>query len=473
MGAHRHERMAGAGACTVPGVIIPFSPRTPPPDRPIPPPFAVIDVETTGFSPWLHDRVIEVAIVRMDPAKGILDEYCTLVNPNRDVGRSDIHGIRASDLLAAPTWKDIAGDVGDRVEDAILAAHNLRFDMGFLVSEFTRAGLPPPSLPGLCTLRLARDLVPESGSYKLQHCCVQAGIEHEDAHSALGDARATAHLLACYLAIARHRGIADLAALGCQGSPSAGWCTIPPSGRFLTRSDSARARDERSYLARLVEKLPPTPFDDPDEGAYLDLLDRVVEDRRVTAEESGVLLKTAQEWGLTRAKVFEAHHKYLSTLVRVALADGVVSSNERTDLELVCDLLGLHRAALDVLLSAGNDPAATALARTVERLSRAAAAHAPSTIAELRGRSVCFTGTFLARLHGEVVTREQVERLAMEAGMDVRKSVTKKLDLLVASDTESLSSKAKKARELGVHVIEESAFWRALGTPVEMDGRTR
>jgi DNA polymerase-3 subunit epsilon len=433
--------------------------------------YAVVDVETTGFSPWLHDRVVEIAIVRMDPDLGILDEYCTLVNPGRDVGRTDIHGIRASDVRDAPTWGEIAGDVGSRIHDAILAAHNLRFDQGFVVSEFKRVGVVPPSLPGLCTLRLARELAPENPSYKLRHCCAQAGIEHEDAHSALGDARATAHLLACYLAVARQRGIAELHELGCDGMPRGGWCTITPSGRSLTRDASARARDERSYLARLVEKLPPTPFEDPDEGSYLDLLDRVIEDRRVTPEESAALLQTAQEWGLTRAKVFEAHHKYLAGLVRAALADAVVTSTERTDLELVCDLLGLHRAALDALLAAGNDPTAKTLARAVERLARAAAAPPPATIADLRGRSVCFTGTFVARLRGQTVTREDVERLALEAGMDVRKSVTKKLDVLVASDAETMSSKAKRARELGVQVIEESAFWQALGTPVEMDRR--
>jgi DNA polymerase-3 subunit epsilon len=169
--------------------------------------------------------------------------------------------------------------------------------------------------------------------------------------------------------------------------------------------------------------------------------------------------------------VFEAHHKYLAGLVRAALADGVVTPTERSDLALVCDLLGLHRAALDALLAAANDPAAKTLARAVERLARAAAAPPPATIADLRGRSVCFTGTFVARLRGQTVTREDVERLALEAGMDVRQSVTKKLDVLVASDAETMSSKAKRARELGVQVIEESAFWQALGTPVEMDRR--
>src|SRR4029453_12392639 len=49
-------------------------------------PFAVIDTATTGFSPWLKDRVIEVAVVRFDLSGGIRDEFCTLVNPRRDVG---------------------------------------------------------------------------------------------------------------------------------------------------------------------------------------------------------------------------------------------------------------------------------------------------------------------------------------------------------------------------------------------------
>jgi DNA polymerase-3 subunit epsilon len=149
----------------------------------------------------------------------------------------------------------------------------------------------------------------------------------------------------------------------------------------------------------------------------------------------------------------------------------VITPSERSDLELVCDLLGLHRAALDALLAAGNDPSATMLSRAVERLSRAASAPPPATIMELRGRSVCFTGTFTGRLRGETVTRDLVERMASQAGMEVRRSVTKTLDLLVASDAESASSKARRARELGVQVIEETAFWLALGASVDMSRR--
>ena len=52
--------------------------------------------------------------------------------------------------------------------------------------------------------------------------------------------------------------------------------------------------------------------------------------------------------------------------------------------------------------------------------------------------------------------------------MDVKKSVTKKLDLLVSADVESLSSKARRAREAGIPVIDERAFWQALRVAVEI-----
>ena len=64
-------------------------------------PFAVIDVEATGIYPGGHDRIIEVAVVRMSPRFEIEDQWVTLVNPQRDVGRTDLHGIRAADLAGA------------------------------------------------------------------------------------------------------------------------------------------------------------------------------------------------------------------------------------------------------------------------------------------------------------------------------------------------------------------------------------
>src|SRR5262245_8123668 len=55
--------------------------------------FAVVDVETTGPLPERYDRIIEIAVLRTDHQGRVIDEYCSLVNPNRDVGSTRIHGI--------------------------------------------------------------------------------------------------------------------------------------------------------------------------------------------------------------------------------------------------------------------------------------------------------------------------------------------------------------------------------------------
>lgn len=63
--------------------------------------FAVTDVETTGLFPQAHDRIIEIAIVRVDAEGNILDEFTSLVNPGRDIGTTHLHGITAGDVRLA------------------------------------------------------------------------------------------------------------------------------------------------------------------------------------------------------------------------------------------------------------------------------------------------------------------------------------------------------------------------------------
>lgn len=418
--------------------------------------FAVVDVETTGFSPRLHDRVIEVAVVRVSPQGRPADEYTTLVNPCRDVGPTHIHGITASEVRDAPTFDQVAGDVAQRLDGAILVAHNLRFDRSFLDAEFSRVAAPWPDLPGLCTLELAYRLEPKSPSRKLTECCERLGISYERKHCALDDARATSHLLLAYLDLAARRGLATLPALGCRPlqMPPPGWHKLQPSGRSWCRRAAAEGlRDERGYLARLVERLPGTEVADAGTAAYLDLLDRALEDRRITASEAEALMATAGDWGLSRSSIHDAHRAYLAGLAQAALLDGVVSNSERADLEAVRDMLGLHPVALEALL-AQPPPAAAPASR----------AHGDG---ELKGKSVCFTGALRSSYRGLPITREQAEELARGAGLRVLKGVTQELDILVVADPSTMSSKARKAREYGVRIMAEPAFWHAAGVQVE------
>jgi DNA polymerase-3 subunit epsilon len=413
--------------------------------------YAVIDVETTGFSPRLGDRVVEIALVRMTPDGAVEDEFATLVDPERDVGPTHVHGIRASDLVGAPRFADIVGDVAARMAQAVLVAHNARFDRSFLAAEFERAGLQLPPWPMLCTLRLVCEHT-ALRHRRLVDCCAAFGVPLPRAHTALDDARAAAGVLAHLLRDARERGLRDLRVLGCEPErfPAVPWPPVGPSGRARPRGSAPAGAGEPAYLARLVERLSPIDTGDADVSAYLEVLDRVLEDRRVTEAEAEALLAVAQEWGLDRDDAERAHRRYLQALCEAALADGHISATEREDLETVRKLFGLDPDALD------------------EALRAASTGPVPATPLEgLAGKTVCFTGTMTGRIGGLPITRQQAQTFAERAGLVVRERVTKDLDILVVADPYTRSSKAEAARRYGVRIMAEAAFWRAIGAQVE------
>lgn len=144
--------------------------------------FAVVDVETTGFG--RHDRVLEVAIVVLDESLEVIDEYDTLIDPQRDVGPVHVHGITPSMLAGAPTFGEVAAAVAARLNERILVAHNLSFDERMICREYERLRADVDPGEGVCTLR-------QTGE-KLNCACRTWGIELDHHHRALADARATA-----------------------------------------------------------------------------------------------------------------------------------------------------------------------------------------------------------------------------------------------------------------------------------------
>ena len=156
------------------------------------PGFVVVDVETTGLAPDRH-RVLEIAVVRTDPFGRIVDEWMTLLNPEGPVGATHIHGITATDVREAPRFRDVIGEVNARLAGRALVAHNAPFDIRFLAAEYTRAGLQLPPVPYLCTLEASWIYLPHLTRRRLADCCWACGIPLHEAHTALDDARATAH----------------------------------------------------------------------------------------------------------------------------------------------------------------------------------------------------------------------------------------------------------------------------------------
>jgi ATP-dependent Lhr-like helicase len=414
--------------------------------------FCVVDVETTGFSPCLGDRIVEVAAVRITSTGTILDEWATLVNPARDLGATSVHGIVAEEILDAPAFSEVAGDLLGRLDRSVVAAHNHRFDWGFLVAEFARAGYKMPPLPGVCTMALASRVGAGAASRRLDACCEEFGIARDRPHSALDDARATAHLLAAYVDRVWQDGDPRLDALGCDPLT---WPAvlpgIPPSGRCQPRLSSRPSERQGSYLRSLVERLDGRDAADADVAAYLDLLDRALQDRCLTGVEADELAATAAAWGLSTDAVSAAHRGYFAGLIRVALSDGVVTESERSDLDRVRRLLRLEPSDLDEAF----DPSRPTTEGTVAQQGA------------LTGLTVCFTGVLRSSLDGDPITRVMAERLAASAGLEVRDRVTKDLDLLVVADPDTESGKARRARTQGTRIVAEPVFWAQLGIPIQ------
>lgn len=160
--------------------------------------FAVVDVETTGFSPET-ERIVEVAVVVLDGEGTEIELFCTLLDPGGAPGPTHIHGITAEMVQGAPTFSEIHPYLAQLLSGRILVGHNVdRFDLPFLLSECRRAGGPsavPPVVVTLDTLESAWRHVDLPGKARLVDCCDYFGLTWDDHHSALGDARITGRLL--------------------------------------------------------------------------------------------------------------------------------------------------------------------------------------------------------------------------------------------------------------------------------------
>lgn len=163
--------------------------------------YAVIDLETTGFSA-VNDRVVEMACVLVHNRE-IVEHWSTLVNPGLPIPSyaTRVHGITDEDVVAAPSFELAQRQLYRRCRGATVVAHNAVFDLAFLPAL--------NRLPSLCTVRLARRAFPNAPNYKNQTLRAYLQLDRDPtlaafpAHRALGDAMVTANvLIRCLNAIA-------------------------------------------------------------------------------------------------------------------------------------------------------------------------------------------------------------------------------------------------------------------------------
>jgi DNA polymerase-3 subunit epsilon len=178
--------------------------------------FAVVDVETTGSRPGAGDRITEVAVVLVGPGGRSETVLETLVNPERPIPAAvtRVTQITTAMVQDKPVFAEVADDLLTALSGRVFVAHNVQFDWRFLESEVRRARDLRLDGPRVCTVKLARRLLPGLKHRGLDSVSRYFGIEIENRHRAGGDARATAGVLQRLLGLAVEQGARTLDDLG-------------------------------------------------------------------------------------------------------------------------------------------------------------------------------------------------------------------------------------------------------------------
>jgi DNA polymerase-3 subunit epsilon len=374
--------------------------------------FAVLDTETTGFGKT--DRIIEIGIILVD-GNEIIQEWETLINPERDISNSEIHGITSNSVSLAPTFEEIADEIASFLNGRILVAHNLPFDKRMLEMEFARLDREIDLGIGFCTLRAT--------GMKLDLACEEFGIKNSNAHRALTDARATSLILNKVFA-------EDL-----ELKPVA---VFDLDVRRITRTISRAAIDQKfeaghQNLRRITRNIEIDGLTG-EMLSYVDALSSVLSDFELSKDESKNLKLWAAELGLSQNQVNAAHAFFVGKIIEAANRDNYISDLEMELIDKIATILGVEK-----LVAIENS-----------ELNRV------NTLQ--KGIRVCFTGSAFDT-DGNPILREQLEEWAIQFELIPVASVTKKsCDLLIAADKSSMSGKTKKARDFGINVISVSEF---------------
>ena len=226
--------------------------------------YVVVDLETTGLRPG-RAGICEIGAVRLRGFE-LEAEFQTLVDPGLPIaaGASAVTGLRNEQLRGAPGPAAAVRSFLAFAGDAVLVAHNARFDLAFLDRETERLTGTRIGSAVVDTVRLARTLLAgRVPGFGLAQLAWFLDTNERPCHRALPDARATAELLLALIGLAQERGtrtVADLTALTATrtrrlldkrhlvfGAP-----TRPGVYLFLGRNDQVlyvgRARDLRARL---------------------------------------------------------------------------------------------------------------------------------------------------------------------------------------------------------------------------------
>jgi len=154
-------------------------------------PVVVVDIETTGLSPYRH-KITEIAAIKVLNGK-IVNQFEQLINPETHIPSfiTKLTGIHDALVADAPTVDEVIPEFQSFLGEEVFVAHNASFDHKFIAHNIHKHQKEHMRNEKLCTQKLANRILPDLHSKRLGVICEHYGVDNKQAHRAMGDTLAT------------------------------------------------------------------------------------------------------------------------------------------------------------------------------------------------------------------------------------------------------------------------------------------
>ncbi|MHC4777573.1 MAG: 3'-5' exonuclease [Planctomycetota bacterium] len=300
-------------------------------------PISIFTFATTGLSPG-GDRVVEVSVLRSDPGIEPRIVFDTLVNPNRSVAGTEIHGITDFDVEDAPTFDEIAGEFLKAISDSVVAAYNVFFEIRFLETELRNLKIHKLP-PHFCLMNL-KPMLGLGKKQSFESACREFGIDDSVRSVSAQETIARGELLRYYLEVLKEKNLrkfSDLLKL--EEFDFLKSFSNPPfkvsealqfgnSGRLKSRFFESAGGEEIELLT--IEE----PEDDQKHlMTYWDALKTALADLIIDPEEFDYLSELKRDLGLPDERIRVLHARAFVSLINEYIDDQWLDDDERLNLQ--------------------------------------------------------------------------------------------------------------------------------------------
>jgi len=411
--------------------------------------FVIIAFETIACPISKKREIVELAIQQVNWNGELLNSFDSFIRPSFHENLNSEFPFNSETLKDAPSLNELKSHILSLISQRCLVAHN-----NSRINKYISPSLNINET-AFCTQDLIKEIEPEIGFHRIDNLCKYFDIEYENKHSAIDEAKATAKLFSLLKNL--HINKFGLDSFKSKLEHSEYFPLSIENYDSLSRNQLIDSLPiQTSKLQEMLSRLSSIPSKSLPINQYLNILDKALSDRIITEYEAINLIEIAQDFKLNKEQVIEIHEEYLRKLTRIYLLDNYLSDSEIDDLLKVTTLLCLTNQELNQIIDFEKVEISSPLDKSV--------------INNLNSKTVCISGRLEAKINGNKINREKAHELISERGMVLKRVVSKKLDFLVCSHPDEISSihrKNRKAAEYKTLIISEKQFWEMINVDID------